>query len=175
MAVKINLLPPESTVSGPLAKILKITRTLNVIFLGAFIIFALGLAGLFIFSTLQLQSLTSTQNQIKSQISAQETSEQKLVLLKDRLGKIQIVKGVTSSLKSINDVDPFVDLLVGSSTLIELDVDSQKTDLSVLFKTNTDLSSFVKSMTDSKVFKSVILSSFGFNPASGYLVSLHII
>ena len=175
MAIKINLLPPESTVSGPLGQVIKVTRMLNVIFLGGFIVFIFVLGGLFIFNSLKLQNLNTNIAQLKSQVSAQETSEQQVVLLKDRIGKIQLLQTLPNSMKNITNIDTFLNTVEGNSTLTELDVDSQKTDISMLFSNNNDLSNFLKSITSSKLFKSAVLSSFGFNPASGYLVSIHLI
>lgn len=175
MAIKINLLPPESTISGPVAQMMKVARMLNVIFLGVFLVVGFGLGVFFVVSSLQLQDLNATNNKLKGQITAQETSEQQLVLLKDRLAKIQTVKNLPDTTKNMVKVDPFIRELVGNTSLTELEVDAQKTDLSVLFRTNSDLTNFLKSMSDNKVYKSSILSSFGYNPSSGYLVSVHLL
>lgn len=175
MALKINLLPPESTVSGPMGQLIKITRALNIILLGGFILFAFGLSAFFIFNSLKLQNINSEIAQLKSSVSAQESSEQQVVLLKDRLGKVQLLQSLPSSMKNMVNIDNFLATIEGNATLTELDVDSQKTDISMLFRNNADLSNFLRSITSSKLFKSATLSSFGFNPASGYLVSIHLI
>lgn len=176
MAIKINLLPPESTVSGPLGKIIKITRTLNVIFLAGFIIFAVGLGAFFIFSTLQLQNINASMDQVKREISAQEKSEQQLIILKDRLGKIQVVQGLPNSIKNLSGVDPLISALPSeSASLTELDLDSKGIDLSVIFRSNSSLTNFVSSLSESQLFRTVVMTSFGYNPATGYLVSLTLI
>jgi Tfp pilus assembly protein PilN len=174
MTIRINLLPPEYAVSGPLGKLLKTTRMLGVIALGAFLVFALGLAAFFIFSSFQLRALKANEDKLKSDIASSETSEQQIVLLKDRLAKVKIAQSTQSGVKNLEKIDPFIAGLSGSTILTELDVDSQKVDLSILFKSNNELSTFLKTLTDSKVFQSVVLTSFGFNPLTGYLVTIRL-
>lgn len=175
MAIKVNLLPPEYSVSGSLAKALKTLRNLNVIFLGAFIVFVMAVGGFLIFSTIQVNSLTEKEELLKSQITAQQQSEQQLVLLKDRISKVVALKSVASAQSNFEKIDPFVSGITGESVLTELDIDSKKTDLSVLFRSNSELTNFINALRNSQIFKTVVMSSFGFNPTSGYLVSIHII
>ncbi len=173
MAVTLNLLPPELAVSGPLGKVLKTVRMINVILLAGFIVFSLGLFGFFIFSRIELNSATSANDQLKNQILAQEQSETQIVLLKDRIGKIKTIQNIPSSIKNFQNVEPYVTALGSDSTLSELNVDSQKTDITVLFKSNSGLSDFIQSLKSSQVFTSINISSFGFNPLSGYLVTVN--
>ena len=175
MAIKLNLLPPEKAVSGPLGKIVKSIRMLNVILLSAFIIFALGLGAFFVFTSIQLNSVNNSSNNLKAQISTLETSEQAMVLLKDRIGKIKSAQNVAGAKTNVANLGPFLSQVGPSSSLQELDVDSQKIDLSVIFRTNSDMTSFFKALLASTLFKSVTLSTFGYNPASGYLTTFHLL
>lgn len=175
MPVTLNLLPPEHVTSGALGKILKTARALNVVLLVTFLIFALGLGAYFIFTTSQLRSISASENQLKAQITTLETSEQQIVLLKDRLSKVKTVQGLSTSSKNLAKIDPFVTSLGGETNLSELAIDPQKVDLSILFKSNASLSAFLKSMLGTKDFSSVSLTTFGYNPANGYLVTFHIL
>lgn len=175
MPVTLNLLPPEHVTSGTLGKLLKIARALNVVLLVTFLVFALGLGGFFIFTSAQLRSVTTSENQLKAQITTLEASEQQMVLLKDRLGKVKLVQALNTSSKNLAKIEPFVKSLSTDAGLSELAVDPQKMDLSILFRSNAGLSAFLKSMIDSKDFSSVSISTFGYNPANGYLVTFHIL
>ena len=172
MPIKLNLLPAEYVVSGALGRILKTTRSLGVIFLAAFLIFVFGLGAFFVVSTLQLRNAAGSEADLKSQIATEEQSEQKIVLLKDRLKKIKTTLALPSSTKNLENLDPFISSIGGGATLTELAVDSGKADVSINFKNNSDLSAFLGNIDTIKTFKSVIMTTFGFNPASGYLVSL---
>lgn len=178
MAININLLPPGFGITGTLGKILKLTRMLGVIGLALFLFFALGISAFFISSTMTLNGLNSDNGSLKDQIKTLQSSEQQVVLLKDRIGKINTVLGLPDAIKTLNIIEPFISNLSASSSLSQLDIDPIKIDLSLQFSSTADTSAFIKSLSnmkslpDSKVFTSVVLTSFGYNPISGYLVGV---
>jgi hypothetical protein len=174
MAIKLNLLPAEYVVSGSLGKILKTTRSLGVILIAAFIIFVVVLGAFFLISNFQLTDASGKEADLKSQIAAEEESEQKTVLLKDRLKKIKTVQTVPNSQKNVGNLDPVILGLGSNATLTELSADSEKADLSINFKNNSDMAGFLENIDSIKTFKTVIMTTFGFNPTSGYLVSIRL-
>jgi hypothetical protein len=175
MAIKLNLLPPDYALTGPIAQVVKFARPLNVILLALFLVMALGMGGFFIFSSLSLKSLAAGNDSLKSQIQAQSVAQQQIVLLKDRLGKIKTVQGVATAAKSLSDMNPLLSLVTGDSTLSELNVDPQKITASVAFKSNSDLTDFLKGISSNTNYSSVLLGTFNYNPAIGYQVSLEFI
>lgn len=170
----INLLPPELSSNKTLAKISKSVRSITLIALVVFIVTGLGILGIFIVSSLEVRSLTSRKDSLTAEIKARETTEQKLVLLKDRVAKIKVVKAAETAGDEVVGVSKVLSFLGGNSSVSELAFDAQKADLTILFKNSSDLGSFLKSMSDALPFKSVVLTSFGFNPSTGYLVSLRL-
>lgn len=174
MAIKLNLLPPDYTVSGSTAKTLKALRSLGVISIAAFVVFALIIVGFFIVSSIESNNLNASINSLTSQIKSQEQTEQKVVLLKDRLKKIKAIQANSGSIDNLDKAGEVVDKLGPDATLTEFSVDPDKVDLSVAFRTNSDLTNFLSELTATKAFKSVVLTSFGFNPTSGYLVGVRL-
>ncbi len=172
MAVKLNLLPPELAVSKSLGTSLKTIRMVGVILLAVFIIFVIGLTAVFIISSITLKNLTGDVTTLKSQITAQQVSEQRLVLLKDRLRKISTARTAASALSNLTKIDPFLATLSSDTSVSELNVDPQKIDLTLNFRSNNDLTAFLNDVSDSGSFKNVVISSFGLNPVSGYLVGM---
>lgn len=172
MAVKLNLLPSEYAVGTGLSKALGITRMLGVIGLAAFLIFGIGMGAFFLISSGELNSLKTNNDSLKSQILAEATSEQQLVLLKDRVKKIQTALGLPSSIKNLTSIDSILPTSSESFTLSELSVDTTKIALNATLRSNADLSTFMKSLAGVMDFKFVTLSSFAFNPTSGYSVGV---
>lgn len=172
MAVNLNLLPPELAVSKSLGRVLKTLRALGVISIAVFLVFAVGLGIFFIISTISLGNLNSSISQHESQISAQESSEQQIIILKDRIAKISQAKSTPSALKTVTNFDTLLTNLSPDSTISQFNADSSKADISMGFKSNPDLTSFLQAVTTSKLFKSVILSSFGYGPNQGYSVGV---
>lgn len=172
MAVKLNLLPSDYSVSKPLAALLKVVRPLNVTLLSVFLAGALGVAGFFIFSSITLKNLNEKNDILKNEIQAQSEAQQQIVLLKDRLGKIKRVYDIQSADKNLTLIVPYVNSLGANSTITELDVSSQKISLSAAFRTNTELTDFIHSLDSQSPFTNVTLDSFSYNPANGYLVGV---
>lgn len=172
MAIKVNLMPAELVLSGGLNRILKVSRMLGVILLAGFLIFGLGLAAFFIISSVQLSGLNSGNTDLKNQITTLETSEQKIVLLKDRIGNIKKVQSIPTFLTNLGNIEPVLAAVTAGSSVSELDIDPTKVSTTINFKSNGDLTTFITSVTKQSVFKSILLSAFGYNPASGYLVTL---
>lgn len=174
MAVNINLLPGELKVSSGLSQVLRIVRMIGVISLAAFLVFGLGVAAFFIFSTVELNGLNSTNTNLKGQLSALSTTEQQFVALKDRLAKIKSAQSQSSATKYLTDFVPFIAPFTGT-TVNELDVDPGKLSVTLNFHSNSDLSTFIKSISSTDIYKNVTVNSFGFSPLGGYLVNLTIL
>jgi hypothetical protein len=172
MAAKLNLLPPDYALTGPVGQIVKFARPLNVILLALFLVTVLGMGGFFIFSSLSLKSLTADNDSLKKQIQAQSTAQQQIVLLKDRLGKIKTVQGLPTATQNLTSIDPVLVLVAGNSFLSELDVDSQKVAATIVFKSNSDLTNFLKNISLNTTYSSVSLGTFNYSPAVGYQLSL---
>jgi Tfp pilus assembly protein PilN len=172
MAVKLNLLPTDYTLTGPVRQLVKAARSLNVIFLALFLVAVLCMGGFFIFSSISLNSLATENNNLKSQIQAQTAAQQQIVLLKDRLTQIKTVQDIPGAAKSLVKIDPILTLIKDQSLLSELDVDSQKTVVSAIFKSNSDLTNFFRSLDSNSDYSTISLGTFNYSQTEGYQVSL---
>lgn len=175
MAVNLNLLPDNFAVKGSLGKTLTSVKQLTTIFLGLFILMVIGISTYFFISSLELGSLTSSIDNLKVQITQQETVETQMVLLKDRIGKIKTVQKIASAQNSLNGISPVISSIPDGSSLGELSVDNQKSDASIIFNSSVSLGIFFKQLVTSTTFSSIVLNSFGFNPSTGYLASLRFV
>lgn len=175
MAVKLNLLPEDYALTGPVGQIVKFARPLNVIFLALFLVMVLGMGGFFIFSSLSLKSLTTQNGSLEKQIQAQSVAQQQIILLKDRLDKIKTAQGITTAAKNLVTIDPLTALITGNSVLSELNIDSQKASATIVFKSNSELTNFLKAVNANTDYSSISLGTFNYNPVMGYQVSLNFI
>ncbi|MGA3292114.1 MAG: hypothetical protein ABSC49_03165 [Candidatus Microgenomates bacterium] len=175
MRVSFNLLPENLLISKSLIKSLKTIRALNVISIVGFLVFAVGIGAYFVYSTITLNGLNSSVDQLKSEVSAQESSEQQIILLKDRISDIESAKSQKSALGNITDVYSLIGNLSGNTSIGELDVDSGKVSFTMNIKSNEDLTGFMQSVESSNLFESVVLTSFGYNPTGGYVVGLSMV
>jgi hypothetical protein len=170
MAVKLNLLPSDYAITGPVEIILKIIRPLNVTLLALFLVTALGMSGFFVFSSISLNNLNKANENLVKQIEVLQPERQQIVLLKDRLGKIAKVLALPSASKNLNSIVPLITTFGEKQNIKELDLDSQSTALTLDFKSNSDFDNFIKNLSSMSDFSSITLDSFGYNSISGYSV-----
>ncbi len=172
--IKLNLLPPELAVDKNVGRILKTLRALNLILVATFLVFTLGISAFFVVSSITLRNSLASIETLKGQIKTRQTSEQQIVLLKDRIKKITIARNIPNSLNNLSAVDPLLLSLSPDSSVTGLDVDPEKIGLLVNFKSTSDLTTFFEGLSSSTAYKTVTLSSFGFNPVAGYLAGLSV-
>ncbi len=175
MTIKINLLPTDYRLTGPVGQIVKFARPLNVILLALFLVTVVGMGGFFIFSSFSLKNLVTRNDGLKKQIQSQSTAQQQMVLLKDRLSKIKTIQGIPTATKNLADIDPLLMLITGNSFLSELNLDSQKVAATVVFKSNSDLTNFLKAISSNTSYSSISLGTFNYSPVAGYQISLNFV
>ena len=172
MAVKLNLLPAGANVTPVLAKTLRLIKTLGIVALGLFLFFILGVSGYLIYTNISLRNLTTQEENLKTRIKDQETVEQKMVLLKDRLGKIVKVKSSPTVQKGLESAEAIITSLPAGAILTERNLDQKKTDMSLVFGSSLDLNTFLTVVKTTGEFKRASLTAFSFNPSSGYSIGL---
>lgn len=164
----INLLPTDLAPKGPTLRIVNYLK--QIVFIGfvIFLLVTLGLAGFFILTSLELNGSVSRQEVLKTQIKSLEQTEQKVVLLKDRLGKIRKILAMSDSQENIGKAQDVLGMAVGGISIGELEVSADETKLIISSSNSSSFSQFLANLTTSKLYETIILSSFSFNPNSGY-------
>lgn len=168
----LNLLPTELAVSKNLNKLLKTIRALGVIGIAAFLVFGIGVGVFFIFATLNLNRVKANVTKLSAQVSAQQKSEQQLILVKDRLKKITSIQALPNSSQNQSAITSILSNLSSGASVNELSIDSASVRLSANLKTNADITNFLDSFQKSSAFKTIILTSFSLSPINGYSVEV---
>ncbi len=171
MAANINLLPNELRVSAKTGGVLSIFRMLGVISLAVFLIFGVGLGAFFIISNLELNNLKTSNDDLKNQLSALSATESQFFILKDRLNKIKTAKDTPVATRNLTDFEQYISPFQVSS-LQELNVSSKKISATINFTSNTEMKVFIDTISGSEIYDNIKVDSFGYNPASGYQISL---
>jgi len=173
MPDNLNLLPQNLQVSKGLSSTLKTAKSLGVIFIVAFIIFCLGMAGYFVYSKITLDSIQANVNKLTAQVKAQESSEQQLILLKDRLGKIALVKNEANASKNIAGMNTFLNNTSPSLKVSEVNITPIKMTMSLNIYSNDDLTKLLQNIKSTTLFNQAELSSFNYG-AAGYTIDLNL-
>ncbi len=174
MATAINLLPAELVPKGALTRIGNTISSLVIAGFVVFFVFGLGVIALIIVNSFQINSLTNRQNQLRENIKSLEETEQRLVLVSDRVGKARIIYEGESAGKSTDNLFKLILSFPGGINLSAVETDPKKTSLSVSSADSTSLAQFMSGLVSGNFFENIRLSSFTFNPATGYLVTFDV-
>jgi hypothetical protein len=175
MSVKydLNLLPENLQISKNLGNFLKTARALGIIFMVAFVIFAVSVGGVFVFSKINLTKIQTNVEQLKNEVKSRESSEQQLVLLKDRLAKITSVRSSSNTIKKVMGVNSLFANISPSSSLSQANISSSKIDVSMVIGTNEDLTTIMQNLKNTKDFGSVTLTSLNLGPG-GFALTVNL-
>lgn len=168
----INLLPQELKPSGTILKIsarLKAFALLGVIFF--MISAALYFSALF-FLNYRITSSQEEQESLKTQIKALEKTEQRLVLVKDRLTKISTVSKKPKVNDELERLMAVSDLFPTNTNLVEVELTENNAGV-VISSDNLDgVANYLASVVASGKFVKVNLKQLKFDSDSGYSISL---
>lgn len=168
MAGKINLLPVEL---GAGRKALQIGRVLGRISIVVVALsFVLGTTGVIYLFVLQRQvtNQVNKNNQLTSSIRNLEATEQKLVLLKDRVAKIKNILSQDSAYSNSESVKKIFFGLPTDVSLDEANLTPSQIRLTVTSKSSLGMVGFLNNLTSLGNFKEIVLKNFSFRPSSGY-------
>ena len=158
------------------ARSVKLVRIINkVSILGVILLILSSVSAiiLFLLFSNELKKVDNSVTSLKNEISSLEKSEQKLYLVKDKLGKIAYVKSLSSA---EDDLIQFKDLneslsFASDSGFTQVDIGSKKTEVSLLSSNSDALSEVLNTLANLTNYRKIILSSLGFNPSSGFISS----
>lgn len=172
MNKRINLIPNELSVPSKVVRLVGVLNkasTIVLIFLVLIVITAISMS---LFFSYKLKAINGEVEVLKKRVVDLQKSEQKLVLAKDRISKIvQIQKDKSAEemvfkFKSLSD-QLSLDQELGVS---EVKISKDEVEASFLTKNSQSVTNVLSFLKKSDIYKNVILSSFGFNATSGYLM-----
>lgn len=170
----INLLPKGLAKESSSVKFAESAKKISQAGLILFIFFLIaGIAYLFFLSS-QVNSSNAVQDQLKVAIRSLEDTEQRVVLIKDRVEKSAFALSEPSASLSVVSFEAFSSNLPAGVNLVETRITGEKTDASFLTRSSSDLVQLMAAITSSDFYERVELESFGFTPAAGYLMTINL-
>lgn len=171
-ASNINLLPIDLSAKSGVAKTAALLRRVSMFGLVVFMVLGV-MAGVFVvIYSIQLNSVITGNQALASQISTLEVTEQKTVLVKDRLQKIKNIEAQADVLNSVAGLTKVDSSLPQGVTIADVAIDALgKTSFSFNVTDSSSLANFLGSLIVSGNYKQLTIKSFTFAPQTGYLVS----
>lgn len=169
----INLLPQELKPKSYAIKVSKGLRKVALYFLVVFLIVLMVMGVTYFGLNFRLGSLTKVQRGLESRVNNLQDSEQKLVLIKDRLGKIDTILGSEEAKTDLSTIDLISKNLPDQVVITSVQVAGGTTSVGIGANSSQDLSRFF-SILFSLNFKRVLLTSFFYTKDTGYRVEVQI-
>lgn len=170
MAV-INLLPRDISAKGPVVKISSLIKKLAVVSFVLFLLTALGMLVMFILNSVQIKSLNTSSEALKTSIKSLETTEAGLVLVKDRLAKAKEVLAGESGGDEAEGLASITSALPGSVVLSEAEISKDILNATFVASDSQGLTLLMAQIISQDAFARVELVSFNFSPSTGYMPS----
>jgi len=174
MDKKINLIPEELTVPSSVVKLTKLISKFSIVAVISLIVTSLVMISFFVYFSLNLKNLDSSNTSLKANVVSLEKTEQQLILTKDKLSKILLVKSLESadinfeSYKEFRTIaSEFPDLLLGES-----EINAKGMEISVSSNNTSSFIGFLKRIGEFNKFPNASISSLNFSPDKGLLLNL---
>lgn len=168
----INLLPQDLVARSSIVKISGILGNIVTFGFAFFIIVAVGMGSLFIINSFRLKNLIQSQDALKANIKSLEATETRLVLVRDRVGKVKDVLDQESANNNLVSLDSLTQKIPVGVTLADAELSTKKSEMTFVTKDSLSLSQFMAELISANLYKSLDLTSFSFNPASGYSIGI---
>jgi len=170
---KINLLPPDLGPNASVLKFLNLAKKIAILIGLTFFIFGTLLVGYIVFLRMEIKAADKRTQALKSSITALTETEQKFFLLKERTGNIKKLMAKETQKEPLTNSK---DLLLNHQGIVLTQVSTSlgKITISGSSPSTNSLGDFFEKIFLSDNFKGVKLTSFLFNPKSGYLFSLEL-
>lgn len=172
MPNKINLLPTEFAPTGRAGRFVNILRNVSFLALVLFLILISGALAVYIINSVQLSSSKQKLEGLKDSLKSLEATEQRLVLVKDRLTKAKVILGQEEAGREVEKLNTLVSTFASDMTITDSEISPGKTQLTLLSRSSTSLAQFLGTLPALNLYKKIEMVSLSFNPANGYLVSL---
>ncbi len=120
----------------------------------------------------RLNELTTKQNELKSQIKALEETEQRLVLVKDRLEKVGNIYAKETPYKSILTFEELLKRFPEGAVLAATSISVENLGMQVGIDDTSTFESMLDILIDSQLFDRIELTSLSYGLDAGYNIGL---
>ncbi len=169
----INLLPQELKPSGYAIKASKKLRQFAILSIVVLVIAAIGFTVVSAYLSIQTKRIATNEDKLKRDIKNLEQTEQKLVLIKDRLSGVEKIISNKSAQEEVAVLKSIIEKNPQNVKILGAKLDTKEIIISLGFENSSYISTFYSLLLNSN-FKSIALESFNFNPKTGYTVDISI-
>lgn len=173
-AQKVNLLPLDLAPKESVVKLSNNLKKIAVLGFSLFLVAALSSLAFYFYLTNEVVRVSGQVEQKKKSIISLEATEQRLILIRDRVQKAEKVLSTSPTEKRIDSLTTLSKSFPAEITFTNVEISEDRIDLTLLAANSLALREGLNALQDSGLFKRVEMASFGLSPKSGYFISLQL-
>lgn len=170
--VDINLLPTDISPKSPTKRLAETVKRIAIYASILLIVLLAGVGGYILYLSSQISNSVERQGELQASIESLEQTEQRLVILKDRLQKAGSVLSENTATPALDSFEQLSLNLPPAARLTEATIDREKSEVSYLVGSSSEITQLMAGVFSIDAYDEIRLTSFGFSPTSGYLVGL---
>lgn len=169
---QINLLPVGLAPGGLAVRVAKISKNLFYIGFAIFLAVVIVLAGVFTYYALAVRETNEKQKRLTASIKSLESTEARIVLVKDRLEKIKNIWSQDQVSPQLGEIREVVSGLTADSSLTQAEIVGKKNDLRFTTLSTRSVREIINKLRSLPFYERLALSSLNFDPTSGFSLSV---
>ena len=139
-----------------------------------FLVVGLLVLGSYFLLSYRINASTANQESLKNQIMALEQSEQKVVLIQDRLAKIKEIKASSNIVEEIGTLERVLGSVGENVVISQVELKPSVAKVVVNAGSSINLTRFLGELTSSNSYSKVVMESLDYSVTDGYEMSLSI-
>ena len=167
MAKKIDLLPPELRIGSEVVSIARKLRYFSMVLVLLVFFTAIGGFMLLYSKNNELKSLVTKKADLKSEVNGLATTEQQLVLVKDRVDDIAEIINSRENEKLFSQQIELVKDYPSNTNYSGLEVQGESSLLTMDSTSSKEMASLFEKLASTD-YESVLITKFGFGAETGY-------
>jgi hypothetical protein len=164
----VNLLPKELKPKKQIVRISKVLTNISLISLLVFIISAITVTAIYFVVSGRLTSSKESHEDLITQIKALEETEQKIVLIKDRLEKVSNTKAQASAGDQVDVLEDVLGISDGIADISGSSLSEDNVVMPISVDGSLNLTRFLSGILVTGGFKRIEMTSFDLNSEVGY-------
>lgn len=166
----VNLLPKELRPRKYIVRISKVLTNISLIALLVFIISAITVTSVYFLISSRLRTTQEKHEELITQIKALEETEQKIVLIKDRLEKVNEMRSKPAASEKIDILEDVLNISDGIAAVNGSNLTESDANLLISVDGSLNLTKLLSGLLIAGGFDRIEMLSFNFNSNHGYLM-----
>jgi len=155
----------------------KFAKTLKKAVISSFVILTIStgtVVGTMFYLSNKINTSLAEQEELKKEIVSLENTEQRLVLVKDRLDKIVKVFKQDTAADEVDILEYTVNNLPSGVAIQSIKLSGNHVTVSISAEKSSDITNFIRTHVDSKTYKQIKLISLNFDQERGYGINFRL-